>query len=217
MIKINLVTRMGNFEMNAFVLLFLAQSCCYLWSISELAEIRSYWGDIENCLKNWPACRTYASQEIQMNNTEISQLMVTMNKMLIRCNRFKNSCSKGYEIAEAIKTPAQVMQFVEEYDLFEMNIQDHSNEKIFSMHLKYMGVFLAKPSIMSAFSGDREFGIPYYKAITDPIYLYLKGIKEELEYVAGTLGRLSADMIQLAKEEESSFFRNLWTQFFRSA
>ncbi|MCE2716909.1 MAG: hypothetical protein ACK4V2_06960 [Pseudomonadota bacterium] len=202
--------------MGKVIFLFFAQWLMYLWCCDELLEIRRYQEDIDYYLKNWPACRTYSHQETLMKNTEISQLMVSMNKLLIRYNRFQNSCAKGHETAATIKTSTEVLQFVEEYDLFEMNIDDYTPEKIFSTQLKYIGVFLAKPSIMSAFSGDRSiydpfYGEPYYKAITEPTYHYLKRIKEDLEYVAGSLGRLNVDMIEF--KEKPNFFKDLWTQF----
>lgn len=202
--------------MEKVIFLFFAQWLMYLWCCDELLEIRRYQEDIDYYLKNWPTCHLYTSQEIQMRNPEISQLMVSMNKLLIRYNRFQNSCTKGHEIALNLKSSKEILQFVEEYDLFEMNIDDYTPEKIFSIHLKYMGVFLASSSIMSAFSGDRpqddpHHGEPYYKAITEPMYHYLKDIKAELEYVAGSLGRLTPDVIEFG--EKPNFFKDVWTQF----
>ncbi len=186
---------------------------CFLWCCGELAEIRSYQQDIDYCLKNWPACRPYTPQEIQLQNEEISRLMHAMNVQLERYDKFKNSCTEGLEIAASIKNPNEVLQFVEEYDLFEFNVNDYSAEEILSTRLKYVGVFLANSGIMSAFSGDREPGVSYYKAITEPMYYYLKGIKEELEYLGGRLGRLSPNVLE--SKTEHLTLKTLWTQFFR--
>lgn len=47
------------------------------------------------------------------------------------------------------------------------------------------------------FSGDRVRGEPYYKATTEPVYLYVKKLKEDIEYDAGCIGRYNAILEKL--------------------
>ncbi len=59
-----------------------------------------------------------------------------------------------------------------------------------------MGFFLAKPRLVSLFSGDRYPGEMYLKAITEPVYKYLKKLHEELVYYAGRIDRYNEKSTQ---------------------
>lgn len=172
--------------------------CCYLWSSSELAEISSYWNDVEYYLKSWPVCRIYSSQEIENSSGEsLTSHMKSMNNIVHRYNKFKSKYEDGIDIANQTKTRHEVESFVEVFDTFESEIENYSQAEIEEMYLKYCGVFLANPRLISPFSGDRTHGVPYYKGITDFAYFYLKLLKEDIEYVAGRLGRYTDNMIKL--------------------
>lgn len=174
--------------------------CCW-----EIAEIQSYQHDIDSYLQDWPACRIYSPKEIGKVSKfvkgdlkeEILQHMRNMNDLLEAYSKFKVKCAQGINLAEKIKSSDDIQQLVEEFDAFEYSSDSYSSEEILNMQLKYAGVFLASSRIMSAFSGDRTHGVPYYLAVTEPVYKYLKKIKEEIEYVAGRLGRFEYNMLKL--------------------
>lgn len=180
---------MGNLVMMCIIfILFVLWSC--LWGREELAEIKSYQIDLEHYLQNWSACKIYTQQEIESCSCEsLVSHMKSMNNILECYFKFRIQYEEGLDLADKIKTQSEIVSFVDNFDIFEAEIETHTLTEIEEIHLKYCGIFLANSSLISPFTGDKIHGMPYYQAITEPVYLYLKRLKEAIEYHAGYLGR----------------------------
>jgi hypothetical protein len=175
-----------------------------LWSCCELAELEYYQREIEDWQKFYArVCKVYTQLEMDAVPKFIAlregdkktaesrvRLISFMNGMyaeLKRYRRFKNMCADGVIRSENIKTGKEWAKFREDYIAFEE--ESHTPDEIESKCLEYCGVFLAKPGLISALSDDREINVPRYKAITEPVYKYLKTLCEELVYYAGLIDR----------------------------
>mgnify|MGYP000264032845 CR=1 FL=1 len=199
--SINIVTKMNNLVIMFGFLIFL-NLWNSLWSCCELAELKYYQREIEDWLKSCPrACRVHTQSEIEAlpkcialhagdEKTAESRLrligfMKGIKVELEKYHRFKSMCAAGILRSGSIKTGQEWAKFREEYLAFEE--ESHTPEEIESKCLEYCGVFLAKPSLMSVLSDDRDaddrdVNVPRYKAITEPVYKYLKSLFEELVY-----------------------------------
>lgn len=176
-----------------------------LWPCCELAELQYYQREIEEWLKFCPnLCRVYTQSEMDMvpkfialresdkktteSRTRLIGFMNGMNTELEKYHRFKKMCAAGAVRSDSIKTSQDFANFREEYLTFED--EAHTPEEIESKCLEYCGIFLAKLGLISVLSDDKDdTSIPRYKAITEPVYKYLKSLSEELVYYAGWIGR----------------------------
>jgi hypothetical protein len=173
-------------------------SCC------ELAELKYYQREIEDWLKFCPTvCKVYTPQEmdavpkfiaLRKNDKKTAETRVLligfmngMNAELERYHRFKGMCVAGVISSGNIKTGPDWIKFREEYLAFDD--EDHTPKEIESKCLEYCGVFLAKPELISVLSDDRELNVPRYKAITEPVYKYLKSLYEELVHYTSWIDR----------------------------
>ena len=174
-----------------------------LWCSCELAELKYYQREIEDSINFWPQfCRGYTQTEMDAvpklvalrqgdkktaeYRARLVGFMKGMNNELKRYIKFKSMCDAGGIRSGNIKTCPEWAQFREEY--FEFEEESHTPEENEDKCLEYCGIFLAKPGLISLFSGDRCPGEMYFKAITEPVYKYLKKLHEELVYYAGWIG-----------------------------
>jgi hypothetical protein len=172
-----------------------------IWACGELSEIESYLGDIEYCLREWSVCKIYTQQEMDSlsqttqfaGRERLIEHMKSMNSILDRYANFKLKRDEGLALSAKIKTFTDIDVFQEEFFASEDAVEGDSNATI-ERCLKYCGIFLAKRQLISMFSGDRIRGEPYYKATTEPVYLYMKKLKEDIEYDGGCIGRYNATL-----------------------
>lgn len=170
----------------------------------ELSEIESYLGDIEYCLREWSVCKIYTQQEMDSlpqatqfaGRERLIEHMKSMNSILDRYANFKLKRDEGLALSATLKTFSDIDVFQDEFFASEDAVEGDPNATI-ERCLKYCGIFLAKRQLISMFSGDRIRGEPYYKATTEPVYLYMKKLKEDIEYDAGCIGRYSETLDKL--------------------
>jgi hypothetical protein len=175
-----------------------------IWACGELSEIESYLGDIEYCLREWSVCKIYTQQEMDSlpqatqfaGRERLIEHMKSMNSILDHYANFKLKRDEGLALSAKIKTFADIDVFQEEFFASEDAVEGDPNATI-ERCLKYCGIFLAKRQLISMFSGDRIRGEPYYKATTEPVYLYMKKLKEDIEYDGGCIGRYSEALDKL--------------------
>ena len=125
--------------------------------------------------------------------------MKSMNSILDRYANFKLKRDEGIALSAKIKTFSDINAFQEEFFTSEEVVEGDPSATI-ERCLKYCGIFLAKRQLISMFSGDRIRGEPYYKATTEPVYLYMKKLKEDIEYDGGCIGRYNATLEKLELE-----------------
>ena len=172
-----------------------------IWACSELSEIESYLGDIEYCLREWSVCKIYTQQEMDSlpqaaefaGRERLIEHMKNMNSILDRYANFKLKRDEGLALSSQLKTFPDIDVFQEEFFTSEDAVEGNPNAQI-ERCLKYCGIFLAKRQLISMFSGDRTRGEHYYKATTEPVYLYMKKLKEDVEYDGGCIGRYNATL-----------------------
>lgn len=178
-----------------------------IWACGELSEIESYLGDIEYCLREWSVCKIYTQQEMDSlpqatqfaGRERLIEHMKSMNSILDRYATFKLKRDEGITLSATLKTFSDIDVFQEEFFTSEDAVEGDPNATL-ERCLKYCGIFLAKRQLISMFSGDRTRGEPYYKATTEPVYLYMKKLKEDIEYDAGCIGRYSETLDKLNLE-----------------
>ena len=178
-----------------------------IWAVSELSEIESYQGDIEYCLREWSVCKIYTQQEMDSlpqttqfaGRERLIEHMKGMNSILDRYANFKLKRDEGLALSATLKTFADIDVFQEEFFVSEDAVEGDPDATI-ERCLKYCGIFLAKRQLISMFSGDRTRGEPYYKATTEPVYLYMKKLKEDIDYNAGCIGRYSETLDKLNQQ-----------------
>jgi hypothetical protein len=178
-----------------------------IWPCSELSEIESYQGDIEYCLREWSVCKIYTQQEMDSlpqaaefaGRECLIEHMKSMNSILDRYANFKLKRDEGIALSAKIKTFSDINAFQEEFFTSEEVVEGDPSATI-ERCLKYCGIFLAKRQLISMFSGDRIRGEPYYKATTEPVYLYMKKLKEDIEYDGGCIGCYNATLEKLELE-----------------
>ncbi len=178
-----------------------------IWPCSELSEIESYQGDIEYCLKEWSVCKIYTQQEMDSlpqvtqfaGRERLIEHMKSMNSILDRYANFKLKRDEGIALSAKIKIFSDIDVFQEEFFVSEDAVEGDPDATI-ERCLKYCGIFLAKPQLISMFSGDKTRGEPYYKATTEPVYLYMKKLKEDIDYDAGCIGRYSETLDKLNQQ-----------------
>jgi hypothetical protein len=125
--------------------------------------------------------------------------MKSMNSILDRYANFKLKRDEGIALSAKIKTFSDINAFQEEFFTSEEVVEGDPSATI-ERCLKYCGIFLAKRQLISMFSGDRIRGEPYYKATTEPVYLYMKKLKEDIEYDGGCIGCYNATLEKLELE-----------------
>lgn len=112
--------------------------------------------------------------------------MKGMNEELRKYHSFKSMNASGIIRSNQINTGHERALFREKYCEFET--KNHSLVEVEAKCLECCGIFLAKPGLMSMLSDDREVNVTRYKAITEPVYKYLKKLYEELVYCSGWIG-----------------------------